>query len=383
MRILSIVQGVWGGVGQYACLLQKIDDGKHVKFKTIVINSPKWPCHRHLLERNGVDEYVIRSRIDFSWITGCVDEINNYKPDLLLYHGFNGTIMAMLIRWRLRRKIPIICSYHGEYCPPSIAKKIISPLINGLVYFIYRRYADLVITVSQFSKMALVSKRVDAEKIAVVHNGIDINYIPRQSKTQIRESWGIPTDAYIIGCAGRFTEEKGIYFLIMSFKEILQKNSNCFLVLAGNGPLLDPLQMLSRKLGVYERIAFLGLIDDVDSFLNGIDIYVLPSMYENHSIGLIEAMRASKAIIATEVGGNPESIRNNRDGLLIPAADVSAMTNAVVKLIDDKQLSERLGHSARLRFEENFLEKIMLEKTSQLLCSFDKKYIQASGNVHS
>ena len=95
-------------------------------------------------------------------------------------------------------------------------------------------------------------------------------------------------------------------------------------------------------------------------WLNSADIFAITSFQENHSIALLEAMRAGKAIVATTVGGNGESITDGIDGLLVPPADSVALADALRKLLSDRSLRERLGQNARNRFEKEFTETAMM-----------------------
>lgn len=98
-------------------------------------------------------------------------------------------------------------------------------------------------------------------------------------------------------------------------------------------------------------------------------IFVIPSLSENHSIALLEAMRAQLAIVATKVGGNGESITDGEQGLLIPRADSISLANALEKLILDPLLREKLAIGARIRFEKEFTESAMMHNLIKVLHS--------------
>jgi glycosyltransferase involved in cell wall biosynthesis len=88
---------------------------------------------------------------------------------------------------------------------------------------------------------------------------------------------------------------------------------------------------------------------------------------EYHSIALLEAMRAGKAIVATDVGGNTESVRNLKEGLIVPAADVERLVHAIDRMVIDRSLAKKLGEAARERFKDKFTEEIMVRQTAQWL----------------
>lgn len=129
----------------------------------------------------------------------------------------------------------------------------------------------------------------------------------------------------------------------------------------GEGPDLENLRIQSTKLGLNEDISFVGFQSNVADWLAACDIFALPSLYEYHSIAVLEAMRAGKAIVATTVGGNGESITDGVEGLLVPPSDPVALADALEKLLSDSELRKRLGQNARNRFEREFTETAMMK----------------------
>ncbi len=123
------------------------------------------------------------------------------------------------------------------------------------------------------------------------------------------------------------------------------------------------------RLGVAEKARFVGYQKNVDAWRELFDVFALPSLSESHSIGLLEAMRAGKAIVSTTIGGNPESVQHDQHALLVPPADPAALEQALNRLADDTGLRARLGQGARERFEQEFTEKRTLEKTAEWLIS--------------
>lgn len=124
---------------------------------------------------------------------------------------------------------------------------------------------------------------------------------------------------------------------------------------------------LARELGVEELICFEGYQDNVPAWLKAWDIFCLPSLQENHSIALLEAMRAGKAIVCTSVGGNPETVEDGKEALVVPARNSEAIADALVKLIESESLRKKMGHDARERFLRNFTEDIMKKKLCEVL----------------
>ena len=114
-----------------------------------------------------------------------------------------------------------------------------------------------------------------------------------------------------------------------------------------------------QVLGLTDLVSTVGFQDNVAQWMASCDVFVLPSLHEYHSIAVLEAMRAGKPIIATEVGGNGESIEKDLSGLLVPAKDEKALADALYKLVTDEELRKTLGENARKRFLKLFTEEAM------------------------
>ncbi len=109
------------------------------------------------------------------------------------------------------------------------------------------------------------------------------------------------------------------------------------------------------------NVNFMGYQSNITSWLNAWDIFVLPSLQENHSVALLEAMRAGKAIICTNVGGNPETVTHEKEALIVPSKDAQSIENALYRLINSQELRDTLGANAHKRFISSFTEEQTLK----------------------
>ena len=120
-------------------------------------------------------------------------------------------------------------------------------------------------------------------------------------------SWGVQPDDLVIGTVSRLDPVKGLEYLLEAVAIARKSEAQVRVVLVGDGGLRDALEAQVLKLGLKDVVSFAGYRDDIPDCLAAFDIFALPSLAEYHSIGLLEAMRAGLAIIATDVGGNTES----------------------------------------------------------------------------
>lgn len=362
MKVLNIIWGFSLGAGIDKCFLTydglaSVDSSMEVV--SVCINLTNLHSHIEPLVKRNVTIIDIKGRSDFSWIKKLSVLVNRVEPDILFSHGFNGAILLMLLKIFGRIRKPFVCTYHGSYHAPSKSRRILEPLFNGLPIFIYKHIAKHTICVENFSKCFLQSKGV--KRVSTVHNGIpDLDNVQPKNST----SETIP----LLITASRITEVKGLIYLLKALSILKKRGTKFHYNMIGEGPLLPELKNDAHALGLNkDDISFLGYSDDVPSYLSRCDLFLLPSLFEYHSIAVLEAMRSSCAIIATNVGGNSESITHEKEGLIIPSKDPVALADAIQYLLEHPDVRANLARNARLRFENEFTEDAMKRGIIQVL----------------
>ncbi len=366
MKILSLLWGFsLGGIGKCVLTYNTLNDFDDLSLLTVCINGGQWGSDVAPLHDISAEIIPIKGRTDFSWKKRCSEIIEDFSPDLLFVHGFNGPVIAKVLQFFSKRKLPFVCSYHGSYHPPSLSRIPLAPVFNRSAEYIYGKHAVGVVSVCEFSKRFLVAKGVPENKITVVHNGLPEKK-PDVEKLD-RGTFGLQDDDLVIGIASRLDPVKGLSYLVAAFVAIADSCPAAKLVVVGDGTCADDLKKQCQELKIASRVYFAGYQDNVEAWLEIFDIFALPSLAEYHSIALLEGMRAGKAIVATDVGGNNESVRHEKEALIVPAKDSSAFARALSSLLVNPSLRETLGANAKKRFAENFTEEIMLENLAAWL----------------
>lgn len=307
----------------------------------------------------------VSSVLDVTWVRKVRKHIMQTCPDAVISHGFNGHLLAHIGTMGMKN-IVRLATYHGSYHAPNRPRQILEPVFNGFTHWYFRERTHALVSVSKFGADFLTEQGVDEEKITVVHNGIPDMIARTVDRQRLRAEWNIDKGEILIGVASRLEPVKGIKYLLNAVSKVVNHFS-IKLVILGEGTVRQELQKNVLELGLDSRVTFLGMRSDVAACLSAFDIFALPSLHENHSIALLEAMRAGLAIVATDVGGNTESVRDGKEGLIVPPADAEALLNALEKLLSDAILRERYGAAARMRYEENFTEQAMVEATARWL----------------
>jgi glycosyltransferase involved in cell wall biosynthesis len=364
INVLSIHWGFSsGGVGKYALLINEVSSIAPVTIESLCILNEKWPSDVEGLKRLNTERILIKSRFDITWISKVISLIRRRNPDLIMSHGFNGHFVSWAVLFWSKR-IPRICSYHGLYHAPTHGRRIFANIINTFTEYFIRHRPRSVVAVAHFAKAHLLKRQVDRNKIRVIHNGIEDVQPSPGAREKLRREWKISYRELLIGAASRIDPVKGLEYAVVSFKKLVETFPFARLAIIGSGQSEAFLKTQVEAFGLRDKVIFTGFRSDITDCLDAFDIFILPSLAEYHSIALIEAMRAGKAIVATDVGGNTESVRNEKEGLIVPPADPIALASALERLVADLKLRERLGENARNRYLSHFTADAMIEKTA-------------------
>ena len=222
-------------------------------------------------------------------------------------------------------------------------------------------FADAVTACCRFSGDALAQlEGFPGRRVEIIENGIDVSrYTTPTNRDELRQSLGLnPARRYLILVA-RFHPIKDHAMVIRAFADLARTHADVDLLLAGDGPLRPAAEEQAKTLGITERVKFLGVRNDVPDLLRVADVFTLTSISEAASLTLMEAMASGLPVVVTNVGGNPEIVRDGLEGLLVPRGDSSAAATAFRRLFDDPTLAAKLGAAAR----ERAFQRYRLENT--------------------
>jgi len=283
--------------------------------------------------------------------------LRGLKCDLISLHSAKAGVLGRLLGL-LPGIPPILFTAHGW----SFALGV--PAMQRFIYIkiesLLGVFSKKIITVCNADKLLALSLGVAPEsKISVIHNGMP--YLPIRLKCE--KSSSDSSRVNIISVA-RFEKQKDHETLLRALAMIPARNWH--LTLVGGGPGVKSVMNLALDLQIMHNLTFAGRCYDVVPFLDNSDIFVLSSLWEGFPRSILEALRASLPVVASDVGGVSESVINNYNGYCVPSSDADSLAIALLKLIQDPVIRRKMGERGRSLYEAKFTFSHMAEATYEL-----------------
>ena len=371
VRVLHIVgESRYGGAAKIILPLGQIAQAEGWEVDVLATD----PIFQQAVKKYGLGLLsldVIRREIRPVWDLGGLARLTRFlrreRYQIVHTHtskaGFVGRLAARLAG------VPVIVhTAHGfafhEQSPVPVRR------IYTTLERLAARWCDRVISVSEFHRAwAIELGMCTPEQIMAIPNGItDISRSREIGIAELRREMGARQDDLVALSMARLASDKGLEHLIEAAAIMPQTPRRIQVVIAGDGPERDHLEQVAARLRVNDRVKFLGFREDVPDLLAASDMVVLPSLREGLSIAMLEAMAASKPIVATNIGSQKEVAAHADIARLVPPADGRALSEAIQRLASDEKLMAQLGSNARAVYERHYTEHKMLDTYRRLYC---------------
>jgi glycosyltransferase involved in cell wall biosynthesis len=238
------------------------------------------------------------------------------------------------------------------------------------------RVADQVVAVSRHTRDELEKYvKIDAAKLMVIHNGINITSNLATSTNVLRGALGLGPQHRVIGTIGRLEPQKGLDLFLAAIPRVAAAEPDVRFIIVGGGSLESALREQAMALGIADRVIFTGYRLDAVELMRLFDCFVQTSHFEGLPMVLLEAMALSKPVVATAVGGVPEAIEHDFNGLLIHGREPDVLSDALIRVIGNPERMALLGRNGRRRYEQRFTAQAMAAAYESLYERFltDKK----------
>jgi glycosyltransferase involved in cell wall biosynthesis len=225
--------------------------------------------------------------------------------------------------------------------------------------------ATLIVTISNYSLEKIQKHyQIDKSKVRIVPNGVDTEkFKPASNSKESRREFGLSDEPCVL-FVGSLIPRKGVPFLVEAAKKIVKEKANTKFLIVGDGPLKNQLTASLEKANLLRNFMFMGNLKDdkLPAVYNCADVFVLPSIQEGQGIVLLEAQSAGKPVVAFDVGGINEAVRNGETGLLVKRGSTVELADALLKLLSDRSLKEKMGSNGRRFVSESFTWDICAQK---------------------
>lgn len=285
---------------------------------------------------------------DFKTVTFLKEIIKNFQPDIVATHSSKSGILG-----RLAAKFtntPCTFTAHGWAFTEGVPEP--SRTVYRLLEQLAGPWADRIICVSEYDRSLGIIAGIPNNRLLTIYNGVE------DVANELKATPNLSNPVKIVMVA-RFDKQKDHFTLIEAFKDIWGAE----LLLVGDGPNLEDIQILVNQLEMTNRVSFLGYRNDIANILSQAQIFTLISNWEGFPLVTLEAMRAGLPVVVSSVGGAAEAVVDGVTGYCVPRSDVGLLRECLKRLVSDPQLRQQMGISGQKRYEEEFTFKRMFEKT--------------------
>ncbi len=276
------------------------------------------------------------------------------------YSCIFGMISAVL-----SKSPKIIATQHSVQ--PVMGRFLILRLIRRLVIELLYPFIHKFIVVSNAAmKEFIINYKVPRNKIVMIHNGIETNveniYINKEIRREISENGKF----FVISFISRLTIDKGAMIFVETAKIISKNMQNIKFLITGEGPMLELMKKELNLYGILDRCIFTGVKKDVYSYIYASDIIIQPSYHETLGYVILESMNLGKTVIASNVGGIPEIIKNGENGFLVNKGDSKSIAQIILTILKEPSILDDIDKKARQTIKSEFFIERFIKETEKL-----------------
>lgn len=293
-------------------------------------------------------------RADWRAVRQIEEYIQEDGVDLVHTHGYKADLYGYLAAWRCHK--PVVATCHNW-----VGGTAALGIYNHLDRMALKKFNALA-AVSDAVAHRLLAFGVPAEKIKTIANGIDVTAFERAQPLPLFKAEG----STVVGVVARLDLQKGFEYLLRAVRELCKTFPDLKIVIAGEGPDRNKIEEMIQQYGLQSSVVLAGQQSNMPAVYAAMDIFVLPSLNEGLPMTVLEAMAASKPVIATRVGAMGSVIKDGENGLLVNAKDSEGLQNAIASLLNDPQRRRRLGDQAHAWVSQNYTSEAMALKYREM-----------------
>lgn len=349
IRVLHVIPSLaTGGAERLVVNLLKALDKNKFEVAACSLYSETGTPFVQELKQHGIPVYCLGKHkgLDLRMMPRLYRLFRTFKPDIV--HTHLSVLRYVLLPAALCR---IPARFHTVH---NIAQKELDDVGKVVHHLAFHMRKVVPISISQ--EVARTMRILYNAQTPIIYNGIPVEQFqgPEGTRSFRRNKEGLKKSDVVFLHVGRFSLQKNHRLLIEAFEQAIKKSSDLKLLLVGDNELRSDIEKLVKEKYLDQSIRFLGLRQDIPELLTACDIFVLSSDWEGLPMTILEAMAAGRPVIATAVGGVPELVKNGATGLLVPAQNARALSQAMVRLANSPSLRKTMGEQGQKRVLERF-----------------------------
>jgi len=295
-----------------------------------------------------------QGRADWRAVRQIEECIQEDGIELLHTHGYKADLYGYVAARRSGK--PIVATCHNW-----VGGTAALGIYNHLDRMALKRFQGLA-AVSDSVAQRLLASGVPARKIRTIANGIDVQTFERARPLQVLNFDG----SKVVGMVARLDLQKGFEYLLRASSELRSAFPGLKVVIVGEGPDRNEIEGMIHRLGLQSNVILAGQRSDMTGIYAAMDVFVLPSLNEGLPMTILEAMAASRPVIATRVGAIPKVIQDGETGLLVDPGDMNGLRDALARLLTDSDFCCRLGAAGHDWVSRNYTSEAMAMKYRQM-----------------
>ena len=322
--------------------------------RAVLVAHPEGVLYQRAREGDDLVPLAPGSEVDLASAWRLARVIALYRPDVVHAHDPHAVAMASLA----------LSFGVGPATPQLVASRRVDFHLqrHSFSRWKYRQVARF-IAASRAIADILVDDGIPRARSSVVHDGIDVDRVLRAPAADLHQEFWFPKGSPVLVNVGALVPHKGQRFLVEAMAQVRRVVADAQLVIFGEGELRASLEQQIRELDLQKHVVLAGFRDDVLSLTKSADLFVMSSVTEGLGSTVLDAMAMGLAVVGTRAGGIPEAVEDGVTGVLVPPARADALADALVRVVGDPALRERLGAAGQARVRAEFDVDHLVEGT--------------------
>lgn len=313
--------------------------------RAVLVAHPDGELHRRAAEGPDLVALAPASEIDVATAWKLSRVVRQYRPDIVHAHDPHALAMAAMA-----------LSFGASAPVPSlVASRRVDFHLGGNSFSRWKyQQVHRFIAASRAIKEILIEDAVPADRVDVVHDGIDAGKVQRLPMLGIHSEFWLPHGVPVIANVGALVGHKGQRYLLDALPIVMQEVPDVHLVILGEGELRPALERQLKELGIEKRVRMPGFREDVLQLVKSADLFVMSSVTEGLGSAVLDAMAMGLAVVGTRAGGIPEAVVHGETGLLVPPGEPAPLAAAIVSLLESEPLRKQYGEAGSRRVAAHF-----------------------------